>query len=179
MIYGLWCSCGVRLSNTFFSFGDQLNKLVIYLVNHLFNEIEHMFSTRGRHSLVEVDSFLSELAWSVLWILIRLILDHLHPLPTFTLFMTVFTDHIQLADPVLKDRQETNKQTEMFDIWSIVLLGLVRQLRYRWRRSSWHINVVIGTSCPCMYASWVQFWWGCSEWKQYDLAWSPMIDSTV
>lgn len=71
-------------------------------------KIWHM--ARGRHSLVEVDSFLGELAWSVLGVLIRLILDHLHPLPTFTLFMAVFTDHIQLADPVLKNRQETNKQ---------------------------------------------------------------------
>lgn len=61
------------------------------------------------HSLVEVDSFLSELSWSVLGVLIWLVLDHLHPLPTFTLFMTVFADHIQLTNPVLKDKQETNR----------------------------------------------------------------------
>lgn len=64
-----------------------------------------------RHSLVEVDSFLSELACSVLRVLVGLILDHLHPLPTFTLFMTVFADHIQLADSVLEDRQETKNST--------------------------------------------------------------------
>lgn len=74
--------------------------------------MKHMLhGKRGRHSLVEVDSFLSELACSMLRVLVWLILDHLHPFSTFTLFMTVFTDHVQLANSVLKDRQETNKQT--------------------------------------------------------------------
>lgn len=49
---------------------------------------------KERHSLVEVDSFLSELSWSVLGVLIWLVLDHLYPFPAFTLFMAVFTDHI-------------------------------------------------------------------------------------
>lgn len=61
------------------------------------------------HSLVEVDSFLSELSWSVLGILIRLVLDHLHPFSTLTLLMTMFADHIELTNPVLKDKQEAEK----------------------------------------------------------------------
>lgn len=32
------------------------------------------------------------------------ILDHLHPFASITLLMTVFTDHVELPDPVLKDR---------------------------------------------------------------------------
>lgn len=61
------------------------------------------------HSLVEVDSFLGELSRSVLRIFVRLILDHLHPLPTFTLFVAVFADHVELTDPVLKDQEEKCK----------------------------------------------------------------------
>lgn len=81
------------------------------------------------HSLVEVDSFLCELAWSVLGVLIRLVLDYLHTFPTFTLLMTVFTDHVQLANPVLKDsRQKTNKHKKDLDIRSIVLFKLGRHL---------------------------------------------------
>lgn len=76
--------------------------------------MRHM--AKGRHSLVEVDSFLGELSRSVLGVLVRLILDHLHALPTLALFMAVFTYHIQLANAVLEDRQETNKQTNKPDI---------------------------------------------------------------
>lgn len=62
-----------------------------------------------KHSLVEVDSFLGELSWSVHGILIWLILDHLDPFPTLTLLMTMFADHIELTNPVLKDKQEAEK----------------------------------------------------------------------
>lgn len=61
----------------------------------------------------------------MLGVVIWLVLDHLHPLPTFTLFVTVFTDHVQLANPILQDR---HKQTEKLHIRLIVLLHLVRQL---------------------------------------------------
>lgn len=81
---------------------------IIYLI-----KLKIWYMAKERHSLVEVDSFLGELAWSMLGVLIWLILDHLHSLPAFTLFMTVFTDHIQLADSVLKDRQDTNKQRSL------------------------------------------------------------------
>lgn len=46
----------------------------------------------------------------MLGVLVWLILDHFHPLPAFALLMTVFTDHIQLANAVLKDRQQTDNQ---------------------------------------------------------------------
>lgn len=68
---------------------------------------------KTRHSLIEVDSFLCELARSMLRILVGLVLHHLHTFSTFTLLMTVFTDHVQLTNPVLKDKWEKmgkNKQ---------------------------------------------------------------------
>ena len=34
-------------------------------------------------------------------VLKRLVLDHLHALPSVTLLMAVFADHVQLANPVL------------------------------------------------------------------------------
>lgn len=60
---------------------------------------------KARHSLVEVDPFLGELSRSVHGVLIGLVLDHLHPFAAVTLFMTVFADHIKLANPVLEDKQ--------------------------------------------------------------------------
>lgn len=66
----------------------------------------HIFSwMQNRNSLVEVDSFLGELSRAVLRIFVRLILDHLHALPTFTLFVAVFADHVELTDPVLKGQE--------------------------------------------------------------------------
>lgn len=63
-------------------------------------------------SLVEVDAFLSELSCSVHGILVRLVLDHLHPFAALALLMTVFADHVQLADPVLDEgHKRSNKQT--------------------------------------------------------------------
>lgn len=59
-------------------------------------------------SLVEVDAFLGELSRSVHGVLVRLVLDHLHPFAALALLMTVFADHVKLADPVL---QTTSKQT--------------------------------------------------------------------
>lgn len=70
----------------------------------------HIFSwMQNRNSLVEVDSFLGELSRAVLRIFVRLILDHLHALPTFTLFVAVFADHVELTDPVLKGQEEKCK----------------------------------------------------------------------
>lgn len=68
------------------------------------------------HSLVKVDPFLCELARSVLWVLIRLILHHLNTFSTFTLFMTVFADHIQLADPVLKNKGGPKRKRRLYQI---------------------------------------------------------------
>lgn len=61
-------------------------------------------------SLVEVDAFLSELSRSVHGVLVRLVLDHLHAFAALALLMTVFADHVKLADPVLEE-ERTNKQT--------------------------------------------------------------------
>lgn len=64
-------------------------------------------------SLVEVDAFLRELSCSVHGILVRLVLDHLHPFAALALLMTVFADHVQLADPVLEEEhKQTNKQSQ-------------------------------------------------------------------
>ena len=54
----------------------------------------------------EVYALLRQLSRAVLWVYLRLILHHLHPLPSVTLLTAVLADHIQLADPVL-GRQET------------------------------------------------------------------------
>lgn len=62
------------------------------------------------HPLVEVDSFLSELSRSVLGILVRLVLDHLHALAAFALLVAVFADHVELTDPVLKDKEQKCKE---------------------------------------------------------------------
>lgn len=59
---------------------------------------------------VEVDSFLCELSLAMLRVFIRLILDHLHPLSSITLLMTVFTDHVQLPNPVLEDNKKKHRQ---------------------------------------------------------------------
>lgn len=62
-------------------------------------------------SLVEVDAFLGELSRSVHGVLVRLVLDHLHAFAALALLMTVFADHVKLADPVLEEGR-TNKQTK-------------------------------------------------------------------
>lgn len=64
---------------------------------------------QNRNSLVEVDSFLGELSRAVLRIFVGLILDHLHALPTLTLFVAVFADHVELTDAVLKGQEEKCK----------------------------------------------------------------------
>lgn len=56
---------------------------------------------------VEVDSFLCELSLAVLRVFVWLILDHLHPLSSITLLVTVFTDHVQLPNPVLEDNEKS------------------------------------------------------------------------
>lgn len=58
------------------------------------------------HWPVEVDSFLCELPLAVLRVFIRFILDHLHPFSSITLLMAVFTDHVQLPNPVLEDKTQ-------------------------------------------------------------------------
>lgn len=63
-----------------------------------------------RDSLVEVDSFLSELSRSVLGIVIGLVLDHLHALPAFALLVAVFADHVELTDLVLEDKEQKCKE---------------------------------------------------------------------
>lgn len=63
----------------------------------------------SRNSLVEVDPLLGELSRAVLRIVVRLILDHLHALPTLALFVAVFADHVELTDPVLKGQEEKRK----------------------------------------------------------------------
>lgn len=62
------------------------------------------------HSLVKVDAFLCELARSMLRVFIGLILHHLHTFSTLTLLMTVFADHIQLANPILKHQRGDKKK---------------------------------------------------------------------
>lgn len=64
---------------------------------------------RNRNSLVEVDSFLGELSRAVLRVFVGLVLDHLHALPTLTLLVAVFADHVELTDPVLKGQEEKCK----------------------------------------------------------------------
>lgn len=65
---------------------------------------------KPRHSLVEVDSFLGELSRSVLGIIVGLVLDHLHALPPFALLVAVFADHVELTDPVLKDKERKTRR---------------------------------------------------------------------
>lgn len=77
-------------------------------------------------SLVEVDAFLSELSCSVHGVLVRLVLDHLHPFAALALLMTVFADHVKLADPILQEEQ-TNRHTKPG------LLHVVSTVGRRWR----------------------------------------------
>lgn len=61
---------------------------------------------------VEVDSFLCELSLAVCRVFIGFVLDDLHPFPSITLLMAVFTDHVQLPNPVLEDKtQREDKYT--------------------------------------------------------------------
>lgn len=62
-----------------------------------------------RNSLVEVDPFLGELSRAVLRVFVRLVLDHLHALPTLTLLVAVLADHVELTDPVLQGQEEKRK----------------------------------------------------------------------
>lgn len=61
------------------------------------------------HQPVEVESFLCELSLAVLRVFIWFVLDHLHPFSSIALLVTVFTDHVQLANPVLEERKKKKK----------------------------------------------------------------------
>lgn len=60
-------------------------------------------------SLVEVDALLRELSRSVHGVLVRFILDHLHPFAALALLMTVLADHVKLTDPVLEEEQASKQ----------------------------------------------------------------------
>lgn len=49
----------------------------------------------------EMYSFFSVLPFSKLWVLCRFINNYLNPLTLFTLFMTMFADHVQLSYTIL------------------------------------------------------------------------------
>ncbi len=50
---------------------------------------------------MNVDPLLCELSFSVLWVLVRLVLQHLDALPVLGLLGAVLGDHVQLPDVVL------------------------------------------------------------------------------
>lgn len=60
-------------------------------------------------SPIEVDAFLCELAVAVCGVIEGLVLHHLHSFSPVTLLVAVFTDHIQLPDPVLKTQTQRGK----------------------------------------------------------------------
>lgn len=54
------------------------------------------------HLPVQVDAFLCQLSSAVLRVDVRLVLHHLHPVPSIALLTAVLADHVELADPVLE-----------------------------------------------------------------------------
>lgn len=96
----------------------SFNELATGLTKNVLNELpveqkstshtlnDHRSDTKTRkntfHSPVEVDSFLCELPLAVRRVFIRFILDDLHPFPSIALLVAVFTDHVQLPNPVLE-----------------------------------------------------------------------------
>lgn len=64
------------------------------------------------YSLVEIDTFLCELASAICGVLKRLVLHHLHPLASLALLVAVFADHVQLPDPVLETKATTQLQLQ-------------------------------------------------------------------
>lgn len=61
-------------------------------------------------SPVEVDPLLGQLSRAMHRVLIRLILDHLHPLAPVALLVAVLADHVQLPDSVLQKQKDGNYQ---------------------------------------------------------------------
>lgn len=57
----------------------------------------------------EVDPFLSQLPRSVLGMGLGFVAYHLHPFPSSALFTAVLSDHIQLANPVLKEGKKVGE----------------------------------------------------------------------
>lgn len=60
---------------------------------------------RPRDVLVEINSLLGELAQAMRGVLVGLVLDDLHALPSLALLQTVLGDHVQLANPVLETHE--------------------------------------------------------------------------
>lgn len=82
--------------------GDTLAFLIFYY------DESSLYSTmvqKQTDSLVEVDAFLRELSRAVHGVLVRFVLDHLHPFAALALLMAVLADHVELADPVLEEGQ--------------------------------------------------------------------------
>lgn len=60
-----------------------------------------LWGVGGAHLPVQVDAFLRQLSPAVLGVIVRLVLHHLHPVPSIALLTAVLADHVELADPVL------------------------------------------------------------------------------
>lgn len=103
---GLWLCCG-ELKLKILLWGSMYIKQTFIQQYCIYSNTEMVKKTSEINSLIEINSFLGELAWSVFGVFIWLILHHLYAFSAFALFMTVFADHIQLADPVLKE--QTNR----------------------------------------------------------------------
>lgn len=115
------CILEMRVHHSDLEFISQITLLKLVKIIHTFRLLKPFLIQETTEActeeqlcypLVEIDTFLCELARTVCGVLKRLVLYHLHTLASIALLVAVFADHVQLPNPVLETKDTIQLQLQ-------------------------------------------------------------------